>query len=157
MDAKGIVFIIITIVLLIFFARLYFSDLPPVVYVPKYIPNGYRKHKHRRWKKRHCKICSGCGKLGKKGFCCAKPLNDFFPPQCLPNLSKEKCELSNTTFDDFEYTWCHQRKSDREKERDDDEEEWEDDNGEEEWEDDDREEEWEDDNGEEEWEDNDEE
>ena len=110
MDIKGVTFIAIVIVFLLFAVRLYFGSNPKIVYVPEYKPSGPPGPKRRKWKKETCKICSGCGKLGAKGYCCAKPHNDLYPPQCLPNLSKHKCEQSNSKFNEFEYTWCKGKK-----------------------------------------------
>jgi len=121
MDVKGLVFVAIVIVLLLFVARLYFGAKPDIVYVPEYIPSGPDRPGHRKWKKDTCKICAGCGKLGAKGYCCAKPHNDFYPPQCLPNLSKQQCKQSNTQFNDFEYTWCDGKKKKHRKKKNDDE------------------------------------
>ena len=125
MDIKGVVFVSIVIVLLLFVARIFLGGKPKVVYVPEYIPSNPSKPGRRKWKKDTCKICSGCGKLGAKGYCCAKPRNDFYPPQCLPNLSKHKCNQSNTQFNDFEYTWCDGKK----KKKDDKDDGADDDNG----------------------------
>ena len=106
MDIKGLVFMGISIVLLIFVTRLYFIDQPKMIYVPEYSPDGPRGHKRRKKSRGVCKLCAGCGKLNPDGYCCAKPLNDDSLPQCLPNLSKHKCEKSNTDFNNYEYKWC---------------------------------------------------
>tara|TARA_Y100000590_G_C15451680_1_gene912943 strand:- start:188 stop:499 length:312 start_codon:yes stop_codon:yes gene_type:complete len=101
---KQLIFMGIIFVFFLFFIRLYFGERPRIVHIPKYIPD--KRAKPREKKKDICKSCKGCGKLNPKGFCCAKPHNDSYPSQCFPNLTKKKCEESNTTFNEYKYKWC---------------------------------------------------